>query len=144
VRINLNTIIGAIAVSFSLLIILALKVNGKTWYDSEGRPLAIKGKKVIRIVVDEEESDKETENVSRVIPNILELIPELSTVKSPRFYSGFNPYSRYHYGYRVYSGSVNAHRHQYYRRGCYRARGVSSRNMYLNYRRGGVSIRAKF
>lgn len=74
-RINLNTIIGAITVSFSLLIILALKVNGKTWYDSEGRPLAIKGKKVIRIVVDEEESDKETENVSRVIPKILELIP---------------------------------------------------------------------
>lgn len=139
-RTNLNTIIAAIGVSFSLMIISAPNLNGQTWYDSEGHPLVIKGKKVIRKVVEAEELKKETENASPIIPEVLELGSELSTVNSSRFH----PYSRYYYGYRGYSGAANFHRYQRYHQGCYRARGVSSRNLYLNYRRGGLSIRARF
>ena len=139
-RTNLNTILAAIGVSFSLVIISAPNSNGQTWYDSEGHPLVIKGKKVIRKVVDAEELKKETENASPIIPRVLELRPELSTVKSSRYYS----YSRYHYGYRGYSRSANYYRYQHYRQGCYRSRGSSSRNVYLNYSRGGLSIRARF
>ncbi len=145
-RTNLNTILATIGVSFSLVIISASDAKGQTWYDSEGRPLVVKGKKVIRKVVDEEVSKKEKENASPIIPKVLELRPELSTVNSSRSYPVFYPYSRYHYGYRGYSGSGNYHHQNYrhYNRGCYRPRGVSNRNLYLNYRRGGVSIRARF
>ena len=143
-RTKLNTIFAAIGVSFSLVIISAPNSNGQTWYDSEGHPLVIKGRKVIRKVVDAEELTKETENVSPIIPKVLELRPELSTVNSRRSYRVFYPYSRSNYGYRGYSGSANYHRYQHYHQGCYRPRGGSSRNLYLNYRRGGLSIRARF
>jgi len=140
-RTNLNTIIAAIGVVFSLAIISAPYVKGQTWYDSNGRPLVIKGKKVIGKVVDAEEPKKETENVSPIIPKVLELRPELSTVKSRRSYPVFYPYSRSNYGYHGHTSSANF---SHYHRGCYRPRGVPSRNLYLNYRRGALSIRAKF
>jgi hypothetical protein len=143
-RTNLNTIITTLGISFTMAIIATPSVNGQTWYDSEGRPLIIKGKKVIRKEIKEVESKKEPESVRSIIPKVLELRPELSNVKSRRAYPVFQPYLNRHFGYRGYYGPANHRSYQHHHQGCYKPRGVSGRNFYLNYRRSGFSIRARF
>jgi hypothetical protein len=141
-RINLNTIIATIGVSFSISLISLAGSGGETWYDSEGRPLIVVGKKVERKLVEVEDSKKEVHNP--IIPKSLELRPELSTVKRGRSYPVYYPYSRYHYGHNGYYGSVRHHHYQNHYRGCYRSNGIYRNNRYLNYRKGGLNIRARF
>lgn len=151
-KINLNTFLAILGICSSVAFISASDANGQTWYDSEGRPLVVKGKKVIRKVVEVEKSEKEIvekekpkkDNESPIIPAMLELRPELSSVKSRRSYPIYYPYSRHHYGYPSYYRTGSYHGYQHYHQGCYRTRGAVRNNIYLNYRRSGLNIRARF
>lgn len=135
-KVNLKTILPVLGVSFCMLISLSVSAAGQTWYDSEGRPLSMKDGKVIR---GNASVDKKEEKIATpIIPKSLELRPELSTVQSQRIYH--YPYTRNHYGYYGYNRSNSYHQ------GCYRPsyRSSARGNVYLNYRRGGLSIRARF
>jgi hypothetical protein len=149
-RINLNIFLVAMGVSFCANI-----SSAQTWYDSEGRELIIDGKKVTRKEVDKsaEKSDEkkkpervelEKKVVSPIIPQALELRPELSTVPSRKVYQVFHPYSNFGYGHYGYYGRPNYHHYSPYNQGCYQGGGILRNNFYLDYRRGGLRIQTRF
>ncbi len=130
-RTNLNTIFTILGVSFFAVNLslaqTAAQTAAQTWYDSEGRPLIIKGKKIIR----QEVVDKEkVAPAVPIIPKALEIRPELlprpSRVRARKIYQ----YAHYYpdNGYR----------------GCYRTRRDSRRGLYFKYRSGNFSIRAGY
>lgn len=134
-RTNLNMILAMVGVSFSLVVLTAPAVSAQTWYDSEGRPVVIDGKRVIRKEVMDEEQTKVASKAeeSSIIPKALVLRPELSVLKprAARYY----PYRGNHYGY---------YRATPYYQGCYRPSRPARSGLHLNYRRGNFSIRAKY
>ncbi len=133
-------ILPLLGVSFCMLISLSSSSLGQTWYDSEGRPLSMKDGKVVR---GNASVDKEKDGiVNPIIPVSLEIRPELSTVKRQRAYR----YTPHQYGYQRYGGYSGYYGRNSYQQGCYHTSGGSAArgNVYLNYRRGGFSVRARF
>ena len=140
----LNGFVTRLGVSISLTVLLSSISSAQTWYDSEGRLVVFKGKKVIRKVIEADESDKEAEVVNSIIPKSLELRAELSTYRGRRSYPVYYSYPRYHYGYSGRSYFPRYRDYPYCHQGSFRSSGGYSRNIHLNYRRGGLSIRARF
>ncbi len=161
-KISQNIILATIGVSFFLWVISAVQSYAQTWYDSEGRPLVIDGKKVSRKEVKEVVEDKEaiekreaekdaadkkiaeTEIVSRIVPEQLEIKYELSSAPLYRFYQRPRSYSVYGYGNYGYYGRPAYYYHGPYHHGYYRDNSCYRTGIFLNYRKGGLNIQAEF
>jgi len=128
-----------LGICFSMIVFMAAETKGETWYDSKGRALIVKGRQVTLKNMAVKESE-EIKNMAEepapttsgsIIPETLELRPELITTRVRQSFH----YQRYSYG------CYRSPRHQRYYNNSRRSfRG----GLYLNYRSGNFSIRARY
>ena len=134
-NLNITSVLIGLGVSFTLVGLFTNEVTATIWYDSEGRPLEIQGSKITRARYDFKKVEQVNSKVEySIIPKVLELRPELSTMNR----GGFSYYHHLHlYLYRNRCFLPTYHR-------CYRLNRNGNSSLYLNYRSRGLSIRARY
>ncbi len=153
-RINKHQIFTIIGVSFFTWMTALHSSRAETWYDAEGRELRFDGKSLIRKEVEPKKEIVLQEAAAPIVPNRLELRPDLSTEPSGRAYNCYRPYflnTHYRSGYdHHYYGGYGNPCHQYFRpnvnyfgNACVQPCGGLRHSYYLNYQRGNWLIQSR-